>query len=94
MGKKDHALLIDCRTMSSTLIPFDDPNIVVLVTNSNVKHELTGSEYSTRRKQCQDAALILKKISLRDATIEDLQCKTVVIVLNTITNGKFSSFQI
>lgn len=61
--------------MTSTLIPFSDPNIVVLITDSRVKHELTGSEYPTRRKQCQQAALILKKLSLRDATLQDIECK-------------------
>ncbi|KAF2897693.1 hypothetical protein ILUMI_08487 [Ignelater luminosus] len=73
MGKKDNALLIDCRTLVSTLIPLADPNIVILVTNSNVKHELSGSEYSTRRKQCQQASLLIKKISLRDANYEDIE---------------------
>lgn len=48
---------------------------MVLVINSNVKHELTGSEYPTRRKQCQEAALLLKKVSLRDATMDDIKCK-------------------
>lgn len=61
--------------MTSTLIPFELPGIVVLITNSGVKHELTGSEYPTRRKQCQEAALILKKLSLRDATPKDIECK-------------------
>ena len=74
MGKKDNALLIDCRNMTSTLLPMKDNNIVILVTNSNVKHELTGSEYSSRRTQCQQAALLLKKLSLRDATLEDIEC--------------------
>ncbi|KAJ8943691.1 hypothetical protein NQ318_015180 [Aromia moschata] len=73
MGKKGHALLIDCRSLTSTLIPISDSNIIILITNSNVKHELTGSEYPTRRKQCQEAALIMKKVSLRDATLEDVQ---------------------
>jgi galactokinase len=74
MGKKGNALLIDCRSMTSTLIPMSDPKIVVLITNSNVKHELTGSEYATRRTQCHQAALILKKLSLRDAKMEDIDC--------------------
>ncbi|XP_017772022.1 PREDICTED: galactokinase-like [Nicrophorus vespilloides] len=73
LGKKDCALLIDCRMMTSKLIPFADDNVVVLVTNSNVKHELTGSEYSTRRKQCEKAALQLKKLSLRDVAVEDVK---------------------
>nr|CAI5831969.1 unnamed protein product [Callosobruchus analis] len=73
MGRQGHALLIDCRHLTSTLIPVADENVVFLVINSNVKHELTGSEYPTRRKQCEEAALILKKASLRDANLEDIQ---------------------
>ncbi|CAG9773660.1 unnamed protein product [Ceutorhynchus assimilis] len=73
MGKNGNALLIDCRSMTSELLPLDDPQIVVLVTNSNVKHELTGSEYPTRRKHCEEAALILKKVSLRDANEADIE---------------------
>ena len=41
-----------------------------LVTNSNVKHELEGSEYSQRRDQCYKAANICKKESLREVTSE------------------------
>ncbi|KRT79673.1 hypothetical protein AMK59_7499 [Oryctes borbonicus] len=73
MGKKDNALLIDCRNYTSTLVPFTNPDIVILITNSNVKHQLTGSEYPTRRKQCQTAALLLNKTSLRDATVKDIE---------------------
>ncbi|VEN50437.1 unnamed protein product [Callosobruchus maculatus] len=73
MGKEGHALLIDCRSMTSTLIPVADENVVFLVINSNVKHELTSSEFHTRRKQCEEAARILKKASLRDANLEDIQ---------------------
>ncbi|GJQ72240.1 hypothetical protein Trydic_g3331 [Trypoxylus dichotomus] len=73
MGKKDNALLIDCRNYTSTLVPFNHPDIVVLITNSNVKHQLTGSEYPTRRKQCETAALLLNKTSLREATFKDIE---------------------
>ena len=55
------------RSMESELVPLNDPDLVVLVTNSNVKHELTGSEYPTRRKQCENASELLKIKSLRDA---------------------------
>ncbi|XP_034248892.1 galactokinase-like [Thrips palmi] len=73
MGKQGNALLIDCRSLESRLVPLDDPELVVLVTNSNIKHELSGSEYPTRRRQCQQAAEALGKKSLRDATVADLQ---------------------
>lgn len=91
MGKKDNALLIDCRfdsdiiitswnnplywrSLTAELIPFSDPDMTIVITNSNVKHELTGSEYPQRRAACQEAALLLKKISLRDATMKDINC--------------------
>nr|AGC92660.1 galactokinase-like protein [Heliconius erato] len=72
MGKKDHALLIDCRSLESTQIAMDSSEAVILVVNSNVKHQLTGSEYPQRRAQCQEAAEKLKLPSLRSAKVEDL----------------------
>ncbi|XP_048869302.1 galactokinase [Brienomyrus brachyistius] len=83
MAKKDHALLIDCRTLEGTLVPLKDPKLVVLITNSNVRHSLTGSEYPTRRRQCEEAAAILGKGSLREATLQDLE--GVKQQLNSVT---------
>ncbi|XP_014806161.1 PREDICTED: galactokinase [Calidris pugnax] len=73
MGKEGHALLIDCRSLETVLIPLTDASLVVLVTNSNVRHTLTGSEYPTRRRQCEEAAAALGKASLRDATMAELE---------------------
>ncbi|XP_069608142.1 galactokinase [Ranitomeya imitator] len=73
MGEDGHALLIDCRSLEVKRLPLTDPKLSVLITNSNVRHELTGSEYPTRRKQCEEAAKALGKESLRDATMEDLK---------------------
>ena len=61
------------RSMEATPVPLADPNLVILITNSNVKHHLNGSEYPTRRRQCEQAAAILGKDSLRDATMTDLE---------------------
>lgn len=41
---------------------------MVVIANSNKKHELTGSEYSQRKEQCVEAAKLLKLESLRQAT--------------------------
>ncbi|XP_029213403.2 galactokinase-like [Acropora millepora] len=73
MGKEGNALLLDCRSMEAKLVRMTNPELVVLVTNSNVKHELTGSEYPTRRKQCETAAAALGKPSLREVTMEELE---------------------
>lgn len=52
-----------------------DPDVKVLITNSNVRHELSNSEYPLRRQNCEEAAKIMGKKSLRDATMEDVQSK-------------------
>jgi galactokinase len=67
MGKKDHLLLLDCRSRKTELVPMKDPSIELLITNTNVKHELTGGEYAKRRAQCEEAARLLGVSSLRDA---------------------------
>ncbi|XP_038159116.1 galactokinase [Cyprinodon tularosa] len=72
-GREGQALLIDCRSLEATPVPLADPGLVILITNSNVKHSLTGSEYPTRRRQCEEPASALGKDSLRDVTMAELQ---------------------
>lgn len=78
-GQTGRALLIDCRSLDVTPVPLDDPDAVIVVANSNVKHELSGSEYPDRRRQCEEAAKMIaekfpeKKVKhLRDCTLEML----------------------
>jgi len=81
MGQENAALLIDCRSLETKLTKLDSiklaegEDIVFLVVNSNVKHELTGSEYPQRRDDCFKAAQLLGVKSLRDATMADLRGK-------------------
>ncbi len=73
MGRKDHILLLDCRSRDTDLVPMTDSSVQILITNTNVKHELTGGEYAQRRAQCEQAAKILGVPSLRDADPEKLE---------------------
>ncbi|KAM4663963.1 galactokinase [Discoglossus pictus] len=73
LGREGHALLIDCRSLEVTPLPLTDPGLAVLITNSNVKHELTGSEYPARRRQCEETAKALGKETLRDASLGELK---------------------
>jgi galactokinase len=73
MGRENHLLLLDCRSRQTELVPMNDPSVSILIINTNVKHELSGSEYPTRRRQCEEAAGILRVTSLRDATAEALE---------------------
>ena len=38
--------------------------------DSNVKHQLTGSEYPERRAACLDSARLMERESLRDVSME------------------------
>ncbi|XP_069685126.1 galactokinase-like [Periplaneta americana] len=73
MGKSGCALLIDCRSMKETAVPIKDPNIAVIITNSNVKRSLATSAYAERREQCEKAAKALGKSSLRDVTEDEVE---------------------
>lgn len=73
LGKEGHALLLDCRSLEGKLVPINDPNLVFVITNSNVRHELGGGEYAKRKKECEEAAKCLGKNSLRDATLGQLE---------------------
>ncbi|XP_051175831.1 galactokinase-like isoform X2 [Leptopilina boulardi] len=86
MGKEGHALLLDCRDLSIKQIPIEHiEDNVFLITNSNTPHKLSSSAYCERRDSCFEAAKLLNKKSLRDATLEDLKvlksknCSEVII---------------
>lgn len=78
-GKENNVLLIDCRSLDYELIPFNDANVAFLVINSNVKHTLVGSEYSSRRLACEQVAAMLAKSSLRDIRMSELETSRNVI---------------
>jgi galactokinase len=78
-GKKDHAMLLDCRDLSTKYIPIDSKDLRVVVINTGVKHELSGGEYAVRRKQCEEGVSILSKKlgkafkALRDVTLAQVE---------------------
>lgn len=55
MGKKDHVIKLDCRSLEFEYVPFKLDGIKVLLLNTNVKHSLASSEYNTRRRECETA---------------------------------------
>jgi galactokinase len=77
MGRADHALFLDCRSLEHQLIPLELGDHVIAIIHSGVKHELVGSEYNTRREECAAGVAALRKrfpavAALRDATLEQL----------------------
>src|ERR1035437_4035546 len=73
LGQENHALLLDCRSRTTTPVAMTDPAVTVLIINTNIRHKLAESEYAKRRSQCEVAAHALKVPALRDATLEGLE---------------------
>jgi galactokinase len=72
LGRENHALLLDCRSRTTTPVAMTNPDVTVLIINTNIRHKLAEGEYAKRRAQCETAARVLKVAALRDATLEAL----------------------
>jgi len=73
LAQENHALLLDCRSRTTTPVPMTDPAVTVLIINTNIRHKLAESEYAIRRSRCEAAARALKVPALRDATLPALE---------------------
>jgi galactokinase len=76
-GKKDHAMLLDCRDLSFKLAPIP-PHVALVIANTMVKHSVVGGDYPTRRAEVEAACAVIAShrpgVSfLRDATVDDLE---------------------
>jgi galactokinase len=68
LGDEAGALLIDCRTGETHLVPFADRSISLLIANTNVRHSLTDGAYAERMSACVEAARLLGVAELGRAT--------------------------
>lgn len=73
LGKKDHALFLDCRSLSYELVPVPS-SVRIVICDTRVRRALSGSEYNTRRLQCEEGVKELSNFlpgirSLRDVSL-------------------------
>ena len=84
MGKRGHALLIDCRSLECRPIPIGDSagscqdGRVFVVGDTRVRRELASSEYNVRRQQGEEAVRRLQPVlpgitALRDVSSMQLK---------------------
>ena len=52
MGKKDHAVFLDCSTLEYEMVPLHLGNYQLVISNTNKKRGLTDSKYNERRSEC------------------------------------------
>jgi len=88
LGRRGHALFIDCRTLETELIPLDlaAHNLKIVVAQTGVTHTLSASAYNQRRDECSEALRTLSHtiterplLSLRDITPLDLEAHAAAL---------------
>jgi galactokinase len=76
LAKQDHALLIDCRSLSCEPVPLKLDEARIVICNSRVKHKLASGEYNKRRAECAEGVRRLAQHmpgiqALRDVEVEE-----------------------
>ena len=59
-GKKDHAIFLNCDTLSFENVPLILTDCSLIITNTNKRRGLTDSKYNERRSECDKAVELLQ----------------------------------
>lgn len=76
MGKKDHAILLDCNTLIYRLVPVILKDEYIVIANTNKRRGLADSKYNERRAEC-------------DKALEELQTKLNIKALGELSIEEF-----
>jgi galactokinase len=81
---KDHAILLDCRSLKSRNIPIRLDRCQFVICDSGVRHTLASSEYNRRRCDCELGVRLLSAVlpgirSLRDVNLHDFELHQSVL---------------
>ncbi|HRD81173.1 MAG TPA: galactokinase [Saprospiraceae bacterium] len=80
MGKKDHVMLLDCRSLDFQYFPLELGAYQLLLLNTNVSHSLASSEYNTRRAECEQGVHILQQEYPGIANLRDVNLKQIAVM--------------
>jgi len=78
LGKQNFAIFLDCQSLDYEYVSLEKLDAQFFLINSEVKHELTNSEYNTRRKECEEVVHVIREnkeniFTLRDISFDLLQ---------------------
>ena len=62
MGKKNHAVLLDCSTLEYEYVPLQLGDYAIVVANCNKPHNLVESKYNVRRQEVETALKIIQTV--------------------------------
>src|SRR5699024_4643976 len=79
MGKRDHAMLLDCNTLDYQYAPVRLNKYTIMIMNTNKRRELADSKYNERRSECESA-------------LKDLQTELAINSLGDLSTDQFDNF--
>ena len=84
MGKKDHAIFLDCKDLKFEHVPLKISGYKILISNTNVKRSLAHSKYNERREQCENGLRLIqselnKAECLGDISLEEFEKHSCLI---------------
>lgn len=74
LGQRDHALLIDCRSLEYKPVPIP-AGCAVVICDTKKQRGLVDSEYNTRRQECETGAALLGVPALRDVSVAEFEAR-------------------
>jgi galactokinase len=77
LGRRGHALLIDCRSLNYEFIPIPE-GVAIVVADTMVRRDLVESEYNIRRMECEEGVRVLRRCipgikALRDVSVTQFE---------------------
>ena len=72
MGKKNHAILLDCNTLDYSYAPFILKDSSIIIANTNKRRGLGDSKYNERRSSCEEALSDLRNNGVKITSLCDM----------------------
>src|SRR5208282_4602859 len=83
LGRRDHALFLDCRDLTYRHVPLR-ADVKIVVCNSGVKRALAQSEYEVRLKQCREAVARIAATGRAVKSLREVQPSDLDAVRSTM----------
>ena len=71
-GLAGAVIRLDCRSLDFDYVPFDRPDLAVVLCDTGVRRALAGSEYNVRRRQCEEGVRVLQELTLPVESLRDV----------------------
>ncbi len=71
-GRERQAMRLDCRSMAFDYVPLDLQDHILLLINTKVSHELSGTAYNDRRASCERVVAVIRESDPAVNTLRDV----------------------